>query len=109
MNTDKELQDKCSEISGTPFDYFKAGYDFAQVKWHKFPDEFPEDYHNVLTVAVSDNDPNNKFYHVFTFSEKQLFEKYLERNRKPSHLFLQWNESNNYDVIAWCEIPEYKE
>lgn len=108
--TNKELQDKCSEISGTPFDYFKAGYEFAQDKWHKFPDELPEDFQNVLTVALSDDidEGSEKFYHVFTFGEKQLLKKYLEHNREPSHLFLQWNSSNNYEVVAWCELPEYK-
>lgn len=28
--TDEELKNKCSEISGTPFDYFKAGYELAK-------------------------------------------------------------------------------
>lgn len=28
--TDEGLKNKCSEISGTPFDYFKAGYELAK-------------------------------------------------------------------------------
>lgn len=107
MNTEKELQDKCSEISGTPFDYFKAGYNFAQVKWHKFPDELPEDLHNVLTVALN-HDRTKKFYHTFTFGEKSTVELLLSRRHRPSMAFLQWNAEKYFDVVAWCELPEYE-
>lgn len=108
MNTEKELQDKCSEVSGTPFDYFKAGYDFAQIKWHKFPDELPEDAQDVLTVAINPK-TKRQFYHTLSFMGKIYVKTLLKEHRKPSAAFLQWNDAHHYEVVAWCELPAYKE
>lgn len=78
------------------------------IKWHKFPDELPDDLQTVLTVAVNPVD-SHKIYHTFTFSEKPLFEHLKERGKDLSLAFLGFSSDRHYDVTAWCEIPTYED
>lgn len=98
MNTEKELQDKCSEISGTPFDYFKAGYDFAQVKWHKFSDELPEDAQNVLKLKTDYAILKNNF---------EFIEKENKELKEQIKKVKEWVKYNKYeDGCIDCDFTE---
>lgn len=100
INVSEVLYEKRDRI--TPI---KKSYD---IKWHKFPDELPDDLQTVLTVAESTTG-EHKFYHVFTFSEKSLFEHLKEKGKNLSLAFLSFMPDRNYDVTAWCELPEYED
>lgn len=100
MNVSEVLYKKRDRIT-----LIKKSYD---IKWHKFPDELPDDLQTVLTVAVNPVD-GHKIYHTFTFSEKPLFEHLKERGKDLSLAFLGFSSDRHYDVTAWCEIPTYED
>lgn len=77
-----------------------------RIIWHKFPDELPEDLQDVLTVSLN-HDGTRKIYHTFTFGEKATVELLLKKHHRPSMAFIQWNAERCFDIVAWCEIPEY--
>lgn len=77
-----------------------------RIVWHKFPDELPEDFQDVLTVSLN-HDGTRKMYHTFTFGEKATVELLLKKHHRPSMAFIQWNAERYFDIVAWCKISEY--
>lgn len=91
------------------FGVIKDAYDIGSnsVVWHKFPDELPKDYSSVLTVAINP-ETQEKHYHTFLFGEKSFVEDLLNRKRNPSAAFFDWKEARFFDIVAWCELPDYE-
>ena len=87
----------------------KESYSIGVQKynWHKFPDELPKDYSSVLTVAINP-ETQEKHYHTFLFGEKSFTKDLLNRKRNPSAAFFDWKEARFFDIVAWCELPDYE-